>query len=1103
MQLSLRRIAGFPLQHFHFRCIQSDDSRRGFSPRQNHTSRALPVHTRSVNALVVLSIALLSLPAFGQSLVQDRIVQPIENGKVLAVPGTVHPLAQARFDQGPVDGTMKLRGMSINFALTASQQAALTARIKEQQDPSSPSYHQWLTPQEYAEQFGMSQADIGKVSSWLQSQGFTVDKVADSRNAIWFSGTASTAEAAFHTALHKYSVNGEMHFANAAPVSLPSAIAGAVIQVGGLNDFKLKPKLIHPATGNKNGVGPAYTSGLSGTHYIQPGDFAVIYDMNPLYTASPTGFTGAGLTIGVVGQTDIVQTDITDFRSAASLPAYVTSGSGPTFTNFLIPTSSDPGISYGDLGEADLDLEWSGGVATNANILYVNSTNVISSLQYAIANQILVTNQTTPISVPILTMSYAACEPSYPVAEYQSLEVSFQQANVQGQTVLNAAGDSGAAACDDESETVTAATQGLAVNYPASSAYVTGVGGSEFMGDGTVENPSTGADQYWSANGSNDVVTSAKSYIPEMAWNDTINDIANGGGLSAGGGGASILFAKPSWQAGVPGIPADGKRDVPDISIDASADHDGYLFCTEIVLDSAAAGTYSPSCTNGFRISDPGYTDDNGLSIVGGTSVSSPAFAGILGTIEQKLGTQLGNIDPTLYTLASNSTIYASAFHDITTGNNEVPCASGSPDCPTSGTLEFGYAAGTGYDQATGLGSVDGNELATAFTTVATKAGTTTTVAVSPASPLVGATVTLNATIGPNNGSATAPTGTVSFTVDGTALPAVTVTSAVASTTTSFSTGGAHTVVAAYSGDSNYFASTTTSTITVIASGATTTTTLTASPTSIALYGSITLTANVSATAGGTVAGTVAFTIGTTSLGSAPIVAGASGTGTATLAITSATPTLGFTSPSTTITAAYGGDTDYSGSAGNLPIAVSNPGLTMTVANMTISSASPGNTGTSAISVTSTGGYAGTVNLTATASTLNASYTITPTSLAIASGATGTASISIQTIAASIEKGAAGNLKHSSTPTSNNRVIAGAAAAFGCIFLLGVPSFRKKRWPVLTILLLLGALGAGIGCGGGGPSAASPSGTYTVTVTATDSATPAITTSTNFTLTIQ
>jgi Pro-kumamolisin, activation domain/Bacterial Ig-like domain (group 3) len=1058
--------------------------------------------------LIVLSIAVLSLSAFSQTSAQNRIVQAIENGKVLALPGTVHPLAQARYDQGPVDGSMKLQGMSLDIAPSASQKAALAALLKAQQDPSSPSYHQWLTPQQYGAEFGLTQADISKVTVWLQSQGFTVDKVSESRNAIWFSGTAALAEAAFHTQIHKYLVDGEMHFANAAAVSVPSALADSVIRVGGLNDFKLKQQLVRPVKANKNGVSPQFTSGLSGNHYIQPGDFAIIYDMNPLYSAK---FTGSGVTIGVIGQTDIVMADITDFRNAASptLPAYGSAG-GPTFTNFLIPTSADPGLSPSDIGEADLDLEWSGGVGTNANIIYVNSTNVFDSLFYAIENQI------NSLTIPILTMSYAGCEAAFTAADISTAESAFQEASAQGQTIINSSGDSGAAACDDQSATVTTAVQGLAVNYPTSSPEVTGLGGSEFMGDGTAENPQTGSGTYWSANGSNDLVTSAKSYIPEMAWNDTTFDIANGGGLSAGGGGVSILFAKPTWQAGVPGIPADGHRDVPDVSIDASADHDGYLFCTEVVLESSSTGGATPSCTNGFRISDPGFSDDQGLSIVGGTSVSAPAFAGMLATIEQKLGTALGNIDPDLYTLASNSTTYASAFHDITVGNNIVPCTAGTPasapaatQCPGSG--QFGYSASTGYDQATGLGSVDGNNLATAFSTLAVTPGTTTTVTFSPSPVVVGAAVTLTATVAANSGTAT-PGGSVVFTVDGAAMAPVTLTAGVATAMTSFSTGGIHTIVAAYTpgtGD-NFFASTGSTTIDVFATGSITTTTSVAlnPSTTVAIGSSLVITATVmSNPLTGTLPGTVNFFAGTnltTPLNASPVAIspGATGTGTAAYTVSNVQTSLGFVVGSTTITAHYTGTSAYAASTGTATITVTNPTITMTVANMTISGPSPGNTGTSAIAVTSMGGYAGTVNLTATAATLNASYMITPTAVTIASGATGMASISIQTVAASIKEGVGGNLKHS-TPTSNSRAIAGAAAAFGCIFLLGIPGFRKKRWPMLTALLLLGALSAGLGCGGGGPSGASPAGTYTVTVTATDSVNNAVTVSTNFTVTIQ
>ncbi len=1037
--------------------------------------------------LFLVSIVVVGQSGHAQTLAANRIVQQIVANKVTPLQGTVHPLARPEYDQGPVASTMQLQGMTLNFNRSAAQQASLNNLLTAQQNPSSSSYRQWLTAAQFGEQFGMSQQDLDQVTAWLQSQGFTVDKVAESRTSIRFSGTAGLAEQAFHTQIHKYIVNGETHFANATQISLPSAFASTVSRVGGLHDFKPKPRLVPPA-GTK-AAQPDFTSGISGDHFLAPGDFAVIYNVNPLFSA---GYTGSGQTIGIMGQTDIVMADITDFRSAAELPA-----NNPTV--FLIPGSADPGIgdASGDINEADLDLEWSGGVAKNASIVFVNSTNVMDSLQYAIENKI------NGLQIPILSISYGDCEPNWTSADLSSMEASFQQANAQGQTVLSAAGDNGAADCDEQTNPngppIVSVTQGLQVDYPASSAYVTGMGGSEFTGDGTAASPSTGADQYWSANGSDDVLTSALSYIPEMAWNDTTFEIANGGGLSAGGGGKSLLWSKPSWQAGVTGIPSDGARDVPDLSLNASPDHDPYLVCTEIILDSDPTGsTYTSSCTNGFRISDPGYSDDQGLVAYGGTSADAPSFAGLLALIEQQLGVPagLGNVNPTLYSLAANSTTYASAFHDITTGNNMVPCTSGSTDCPSNG--EMGYSAGTGYDQATGLGSVNAFNLATAFTSVVLKSGTTTTVAVSPSSPATGVTVTLTATVAHNSGT-TAPTGTVTFTIDGTAETPVALTNGVATTTTSFSTGGAHTVLAAYSGDTNYYASTSaTTTINVgAAGGAATTTTLAASPATVALYGALTLTATVQSSTAGTLAGTVTFTIGGATVGTAPVTAGASGLGTATLAVSSATPTLGFTAGSDTVTAAYGGDSLYGASSGTAAITVTNPGITMTVGNMTIASASPGAAGTSTITITSTQGYSGTVNLTASAPSLNAGFALGATSLAIASDGTATTTITIETIAASLQKEAQGN----SQGTTNPMVVV-AGVGFGVIFLLGVPGFRKKRWPMATSLLLLGVLGTLMGCGGGTGGAA-PAGTYTVTVTATDSSNSAITTSANFTVTIQ
>jgi subtilase family serine protease len=1053
----------------------------------------------SVPCLVLLAIAGLSQASQAQIL-RDRITQPIDSANAVALAGSVHPQVRGELDQGLSDNSKVLAGMTINFKRTEAQEASLAALLQAQQDPASPSYHKWLTPAQFGQQFGMSSADLAKVSAWLQQEGFTVTFTSASSNAISFSGNIAAVERAFQTQIHDYSVNGETHFANATPISVPSAIAGAVAGVRGLNDFRLKPRVVksRAVTGTAR-----FTSGVSGTHYLTPGDLAVIYDINPLYTA---GNTGKGVTLVIIGQTQIVPADITDFRAAAGL-----SVNNPTVVTVpgSLPLSPTAGAASGDLSETDLDLEYSGGVATGASIILVNSGDVFTSLQYAIQNPI------NGITVPIISQSYGACEAGLSTGDLDEIEGWLAQANSQGQTVMAPAGDTGAADCDSGGAVI--ASSGLAVDYPGSSVYATSAGGSEFMGDGTAQNPQTGAGQYWSSNGtggvSDDLVVSAKSYIPEMAWNDTTFELANGGSLAAGGGGVSALWPKPSWQTGVPGIPADGHRDVPDIALAASADHDGYLYCTQ-VQSVSSGNNYVSSCqSNSFRLSDPGQSDDQTFqAIAGGTSFATPDFAGLLAIIEQKIasGGGLGNVNPALYTLASNATTYASAFHDITTGNNQVPCATGSPNCPSGNNPVIGYTAGTGYDQATGLGSVDANNLATAFAAYAQATGTKTTLTAAPGTSLVlNEQVIFTATVAPNTLS-TAPTGTVTFSVDGVAQTPVALSTAspyTATYKTGFPTAGKHTVTATFnSGDSTYTNSTSSSiTVTVSAQGtAATTTTVTASPTSFALGASVTLTANITATTAGTLTGPVTFTTGGMTIGTVKQVSiGAGNTATATLTV-NATASLGFAAGTDTITASYGGDTYNATSSGTTTVTVSNPSITLSATPITISSPSPGNQGTSTITLTSTGGYAGTATVSATFGSLNANYGFGSTgtqtgSVALSAGGTGTTTLTIQTAAAgSFQKGPTGDVHKTA-----GRIAAAGGTAVGCILLLLIPGIRRKRWPVALALLVFLSVGAGLGCGGGGPAGASPAGTYTVTVTAADSTNASITGSTTFTVTIQ
>jgi subtilase family serine protease len=1061
----------------------------------------------SVPFLLMFSVSVLCQGSQAQVVLQDRITQPIESSSMSPIVGSAHPMARGALDVGLADNSKTLQHISIDFKRSDAQEASLQALLQAQQEPGSPSYHKWLTQAQFGQLFGMSSADIAKVSAWLQQEGFTNFLVSQSNNSISFTGNIATVEKAFQTEIHNYSLNGQTHYANSTQISVPTALAGIVSGVRGINDFRLKPRVQFPS--NKSvSSNPHFTSGLSGQHYVAPGDFAVIYDLNPLYIA---GDTGKGVTIGVIGQTNIVAADITDFRAAAGLPV-----NNPTV--FTVPgttaQSAASGAASGDLTETDLDLEWSGGVATGASIVLVTSDDVFTSLQYVIQNPI------NGITIPIISQSYGSCEVNFSTADLNTTEGWLSQANSQGQTVMLASGDTGAADCDDggtANAPVTEATFGLAVDYPGSSAYVTDAGGSEFMGDGTAASPQNGAGPYWSANGSgsvsDDLITSAKSYIPEMAWNDTTFSISQGGSLSAGGGGASALWPKPSWQTGVPGIPSDGHRDVPDISLNASPDHDGYLYCTQ-VLTQGSPNTYVSSCqANSFRLADGSQSDNNGLQVVGGTSAAAPTFSGMLAIIEQKLGSGggLGNINPALYTMAATAATYASAFHDITVGNNQVPCAPGSPNCPTGSNPVIGYAAGAGYDLATGLGSVDANNLATSFAALVATTGTKTTLTAAPGTAVViNEQVTFTATVAPNT-LTTAPTGTVTFTVDGAAQPPVALSTTapyVATFKIGFPSAGTHSVSATFvSGNATYTGSTSSSaTVTVAAQGtAATTTTVTANPTSFALGASVTFSATVTATTAGTLTGPVTFTTGGATIGTVKQVSiGAGNTATATLTVTAAA-SLGFVAGTDTITATYGGDTYNGTSSGTAPVTVTNPSITVMATNVTISSPSPGNSGTSTITLTSAGGYSGTAVVSASSSTLNAdagfgSSGAQSVNVVISPTTPGSTTLTITTVAASgnVQKGVGGNLRRPSAA----RIAAAGGTAAGCLLLLLIPGVRRKRWPAALVMLVFLSVGAGLGCGGGTGGGA-PTGMYQVTVSAVDSSNSNITGSATFTVNIQ
>ena len=641
---------------------------------------------------------------------------------------------------------------------TADQQADLQQLLGQQQDPASPNYHKWLTPEQYAARFGQPQANIDQLTAWLSGNGLKVVTVARGRNEVTFEGGVRQVESAFGTEIHNYSVNGERHFANSTNPSVPAALGGFVQAVRGLDDFRMKAraKFRPPAKGKYT---PGYTSGTSGDLSLAPDDIAAQYDIKPLLN---NGITGTNQKIVIVGQSNINVADIAAFRGFFNLPALA-----PQLT--LVPGSPDPGIVSGDENESDLDIEFAGAVARNATVIFVYSTDVVVSAQYAIDNNL----------APVLSMSYGACEADTGISGTEglkALETLAQQGNAQGITWLASSGDSGAADCYGDGSRGSFDGM-LAVDAPGSVPEVTSVGGTEL-------NPGTGT-YFAAANDANH--SSLFSYTPEITWNDSALD----GSPSASGGGVSTYFTKPTWQTGT-GVPADGFRDVPDVAFTASADNYPLLFFT-----------------------------DGQLSAVGGTSVAAPTFAGIVALLNQYLTTNgfqsapgVGNINPRLYTLAAS---VPGAFHDITIGNNVVNGCTGIRNCNVG---SVGYNAGTGYDQATGLGSVDAYNMVTAWhqTVTGTKGVATLTLTSGAVTISTGGSVTLTASVSGSTGAA--PTGTVTFAEGGVTLGTVTLKSGSASYTATAAqlASGYNSVSAVYSGDSNYTSAAASVDVTVISS---------------------------------------------------------------------------------------------------------------------------------------------------------------------------------------------------------------------------------------------------------------------------------------------
>ena len=690
------------------------------------------------------------------------IREGIDEARVVRLAGNTRPEANAQNDRGIVSDDFPMSHMLLQLKRSPEREAALKQYIDDLHNSQSPNFHQWLTPDQFAEHFGVAQEDVAIVTGWLQSHGFTVEGVQASGLVVDFSGTAGQVRSAYHTEIHNLLVNGAPHFANMNDPQIPSALEPVVGGVVSLHNFHPKPLLLP-----KNR--PAYNTGSG--HGLVPGDLATIYNLNPVFAA---GYTGRNQTIMVVEDTYLYATgDWTVFRKTfglarpypyGTLSQVSPSGSVTCVNPGFQGVNTDPG--YGDDGEAIIDVEWATAAAPNAAIVLAACTDTTAFGGLIALENVL----NGPVgSLPsVVSISYGESEAYNGAASNLAYSTAYQQAVTEGVSIFVSSGDQDAASSDGDN----VSTHGITVSAFTSTPYNVSVGGTDFgyTADGV---PSS---TYWNATNSS-TYASALSYIQEIPWNNScasgllaaflapilstpsdplafcnsaaastygfLNSVGGSGGPSgcATGipsssgrvSGTCAGYAKPSWQTGLFGNPTDGVRDTPDVSLFASNGFwDAYyVVCwsnPDTVVGGGATCNGAPNTWAGF----------------GGTSVSSPIMAAIQALVNQKTASRWGNPNTVYYALANteyggsgsstcnsttvNKTSNTCIFYDVTQGDNDSVCKShnggtltncyGPPSSGTYGILSTSntasqpaYRTGVGWDFASGIGSVNAYNL--------------------------------------------------------------------------------------------------------------------------------------------------------------------------------------------------------------------------------------------------------------------------------------------------------------------------------------------------------------------------------------------------------
>jgi subtilase family serine protease len=623
-------------------------------------------------------------------------------------------LIQHAADQGPVDPASVL---TVNVWLKLHNEKQLDQLLEGQKSKDSPNYHRWITQSQFNASYAPTAQEVNAVSNFLTAHKLTVISVAENNLYVKAQGAVADLQKTFNVHIHAYKLNGVNYRSNTSDPSVDQSAGGHIAAITGLDDYGFEPNVAQasladgtsapmtPIASGPNGVffeGQCFrppetdvfkatgtTATYSGNRYgsditnqalghlppcgYSPSELQTAYGLLPVYAA---GLDGTGQTIVITdayGSATIAQ-DAQVFSAVYGLPP------------IDLEIVKAPGLSNNPKGvsrnwdiETTLDVEWSHAMAPGAKIVLVLATDhgsLDEAINYAVVHHLGNT----------ISNSWSNIEGLGNPAKFDRDNRILQMAAVQGIDVNFATGDFG-------DETIRVGFQ--SVDFPASSPFATGVGGTTLA-------LNADATMAFQTGWGNNLTRIAEN---SSLKNAPVNPPLQLGFQSGAGGGASLTFARPSFQSGL-SVPGN-TRLVPDIAMLADP-------FTGVEIIETVGGQL-------------------GVSVIGGTSVATPLFSGVMALAAQKAGHGLGQVAASVYSLpagAVTDVVAVSSPNNVTGTINATPFSADQLAAPLDNTTSYFSAiynspfstrwfvitfgtdsslvTGPGWDDVTGVGTPNG-----------------------------------------------------------------------------------------------------------------------------------------------------------------------------------------------------------------------------------------------------------------------------------------------------------------------------------------------------------------------------------------------------------